>query len=670
MAKPITIKILGDATSFQKAVKEANTATDKLGAAVKVGSAVALGAVTAVGGGLLKLGSDFDKAYDAIAVGSGATGEALQGLKEDFKAVVRDIPTDFDTAANAIATLNTLTGATGDTLSTLTARVVDASRMLGEDGVANADAYGKALRQWGVSAEDGIPALDSLFKLTQDYGISLSGLTGTLSAYGAVLQNAGFEMEEAAVVFAQMSAGGISVSRVMPALNASFRNWAREGKNSREELLKVVQTIRDTEDSQKALALATEVFGAQGAQRLMTAIRQGIVTFDDFGEVLDGAAGSIVNTARETESFGEKWTRIKNRVFVALEPAAIRLFDAIGKAMDAIGPYVSKFVEWFDRQLPVAIEAIRPPVEQTFSWISQNVPPVLEVVIRHVQDNVLPVLQSLGNAFINHVLPAVQALWKSIKENVLPALSELWSAFQDNILPILQEVTGFIVSNVLPVLLRIGQWIAEKVLPVAGKLVGFILGDLIPAFFKVVGYIRQEVIPRIGAIGETIGSIAGKVIEFVGTVTRKFGEIVDFIRGMPGRIRSAARGMWDGITDAFKGAINTIIRGWNRLEFKIPGFKVGPIGYDGFTLGVPDIPLLANGAVVRRPTLALIGEAGPEAVVPLTRPNRAAEVMAEAGLSGRGGGVNITQHITAYDPRQAARESQREAMWASKTWGR
>jgi SLT domain-containing protein len=77
--------------------------------------------------------------------------------------------------------------------------------------------------------------------------------------------------------------------------------------------------------------------------------------------------------------------------------------------------------------------------------------------------------------------------------------------------------------------------------------------------------------------------------------------------------------MWDGITQAFKAAINWIIDGWNRLAFAIPGFDLGPVHFDGFRLDIPDIPRLAAGGIVTRPTLALIGEAGPEAVIPLGR---------------------------------------------------
>jgi len=45
----------------------------------------------------------------------------------------------------------------------------------------------------------------------------------------------------------------------------------------------------------------------------------------------------------------------------------------------------------------------------------------------------------------------------------------------------------------------------------------------------------------------------------------------------------------------------------------------------------------AAGGVFRTPHLALVAEAGPEAIIPLTRPARARQVMQEAGLVGAGG---------------------------------
>lgn len=59
---------------------------------------------------------------------------------------------------------------------------------------------------------------------------------------------------------------------------------------------------------------------------------------------------------------------------------------------------------------------------------------------------------------------------------------------------------------------------------------------------------------------------------------------------------------------------------------------------------------MADGGLVSSPTVALIGEAGPEVVIPLTRPQRAMELMQQTGLmaygsqqvsGGRGAAVNI-----------------------------
>jgi phage-related minor tail protein len=61
---------------------------------------------------------------------------------------------------------------------------------------------------------------------------------------------------------------------------------------------------------------------------------------------------------------------------------------------------------------------------------------------------------------------------------------------------------------------------------------------------------------------------------------------------------------------------------------------------------IPRIPLLAAGGVVNRPTLAIVGEAGPEVVLPLSagRAGRRQQLMGEAGIGG--GGVQVT-----YSPR-------------------
>jgi hypothetical protein len=91
----------------------------------------------------------------------------------------------------------------------------------------------------------------------------------------------------------------------------------------------------------------------------------------------------------------------------------------------------------------------------------------------------------------------------------------------------------------------------------------------------------------------------------------------------------------------FKTLFNSIASLWNntigKLSFKFPSFVPG-FGGKGFD--VPNIPLLAEGGIVNKATLAIIGESGPEAVVPLSR----------AGEFGMGGGGNVTIHVNGGDP--------------------
>ena len=98
------------------------------------------------------------------------------------------------------------------------------------------------------------------------------------------------------------------------------------------------------------------------------------------------------------------------------------------------------------------------------------------------------------------------------------------------------------------------------------------------------------------------------------------GWIVDKIAGMPGAIARVAAGLFDGIKDAFRSAVNWIIGAWNGLQFSIPGFDPPGPGpkFGGFTLGLPDIPMLAAGGPASGGMPHIVGERGPELFVPRT----------------------------------------------------
>jgi hypothetical protein len=102
-------------------------------------------------------------------------------------------------------------------------------------------------------------------------------------------------------------------------------------------------------------------------------------------------------------------------------------------------------------------------------------------------------------------------------------------------------------------------------------------------------------------------------------------------------IKTTAEEKWEGVTTVIKGALNGIIgfinkflKAWNKIELKVPSITIPLVGtVGGWSVRlpqIPEIPMLAKGGLVTDPTLAMLGEAGPEAVIPLGRSGFADEI--------------------------------------------
>ena len=150
---------------------------------------------------------------------------------------------------------------------------------------------------------------------------------------------------------------------------------------------------------------------------------------------------------------------------------------------------------------------------------------------------------------------------------------------------------------------------------------------------------------------ETIVETFKKVWDTVwGTIKSVFDTVVNTIKGvfdskfgwlLPGGallkaiffLRDNWKAIWNGMKDVVKvivnpiigfinaiiGGLNMLIRGLNKVKIEVPSWVPG-LGGKGFQFNVPEIPkipALAEGGIVRSPTLAMIGERGPEAVIPL-----------------------------------------------------
>jgi hypothetical protein len=212
-----------------------------------------------------------------------------------------------------------------------------------------------------------------------------------------------------------------------------------------------------------------------------------------------------------------------------------------------------------------------------------------------------------------------------------------------------------VLEKLLPYLTKFADWAQKNptvFLAIAGAIGGIALAitavNIAMALNPVTGIVLG-VMALVAALGLAYKKFEG----FRNVVDTVFGAIKWYIFNVtiPG---------FKMIATVFRAIFNTIATVWNntvgKLSFKIPGWVPG-IGGKGFS--VPQIPLmgggssggpdtdgmsdsritaLASGGIVTSPTLSLIGEAGPEAVIPLDR------------LGDMGGGGNVTIMVNGGDP--------------------
>lgn len=645
--KPIVIKILGDSKGFEDAAdKTEKKLSGMAGKFAKYGAAagVALAGVgIAAGAALFKVGGDFDEQFDKIRVGTGATGDALEGLEGSFKNVLKSVPTDFDGAGSAIADLNTRLGLTGKPLENLSGQFINLSRISKTDLSGNIDNITRVFGDWGVAVDDQASSMDKLYRASQASGIGIDELSTSVVTFGAPLRNLGFGFDESIALLAQFNKTGVNTETAFAGLKAGVGKLAKAGEDVPATFKRVVDEITKMGPGTEATAKAIELFGQRAGPDLADAIAGGKFEIGEMLGAITNGEDTINGAAKDTESFGEKWQLIKNRVLVGLEPLATKVFDGIGKAMDKLGPILEQVFTWLSVKLPPAIEKLQAFVEILVTKFQENWPAIRDAVI-----------------------PVIDQIWLVIQDFITLA-TELWARFGDDILAFINKVWP-IIGEIIESYLRIIKGIIEV-------FTGIISGDwgkIWEGIKNIFGGIWDQIIARLNLAWETIKAVVGVGLEILKglftaplaaiqlAVQRAFDDVVSFISGLGGKISDKARGMWDGITDAFKGAINAIVEFWNGLEFKVPGFKVGPIGYDGFTLGLPEVPKMRayGGPAAGR---VRVGERGPEDVI-LPRGSR----VVPNHSSGSDSGISVYVTNPQADPLAVARE----VAWAMRVSGR
>jgi phage-related protein len=223
-------------------------------------------------------------------------------------------------------------------------------------------------------------------------------------------------------------------------------------------------------------------------------------------------------------------------------------------------------------------------------------------------------VKTTGDVFLDIWNNMLQPVW----ENALDVIDRVWS---EHLQPLLANFLDFVGEIVTCATTIYNNFIA----PVVGFL-SELLGPIFIAIFD--------------SIGNKVGVVVGTIADLMNDTITVFKGVIQFIKGV---FSGDWEGAWNGIVTAFDGifsgiadiakgpinmviglingllsgmqrGINAVVKGVNKLSFKVPNWVPGIGGEDfGFHLPEADfskIPYLAQGGYVKpnTPQLAMIGD--------------------------------------------------------------
>ena len=525
--------------SLGKAIEQAQNKISGLnikalavGAAVG-GIAVATGkAIVDAGKYLKELGSDFDGATDAIRIGTGATGEALDGLLDDFDNVYKSVPTTMDDASKAIADYNTRLGLTGPQLQEISKQALQVSDMLGDDLGGVIEESSQAFQQWGLDAEDMGGAMDYIFKVSQSTGMGFTDLMTDMQKFGPQLQEMGYSFETASALMGQLDKAGVNTEEVLGAMKKSVGALAKEGISASDGLAMYYEKFKNAGSAAEAASIASEIFGTRAGSTMASAIRDGTLAVGDLTAELLENGETIAGAADDTYDFAERLQVMKQGLEVALKPMANTVFDGLNKFM----PVLQKLMEQIVPVISDAVEAAAPFVEEFLMGAADALEDVLPLISQLAAD-LLPILTQLMSTLLPPLLSLVQTLLPPLMQIVsaiLPPIASLLST----ILPVITQI----VSAVLPVLVSIISSLLPVITPlleIAMQIVNSVIMPLLPPLMQIVEALLHPIVSLHNAVMPILSpllSLLQPIASVLGTIADIIAKIVGFGAGVIDKI--------------------------------------------------------------------------------------------------------------------------------------
>ena len=315
----------------------------------------------------------------------------------------------------------------------------------------------------------------------------------------------------------------------------------------------------------------------------------------------------------------EKYKELNADVIAANEAQ-----DRMNNAMAAVGGAMEPFVTKGKELLAEVMERLVPILEYVAStvlpWVSNAVKAVSDWIQTLVGklgesgitfDSVMKWIQDAFGVAMNVIRDYWNSYGKPVWDFIKQAVKLVADYFQQRMPQIkqfvqncFQDIKNLWNNNLKPTMEAIGNFI-EKVLAPAFKWVfEHVITPVADAAFRGIGQLWTK----------TLKPILEGMLDFItGAFTLDFGKAWEGLVKVLG-------GAWEGIKTVIKAPLNAAIGMVNSFIGKINGIKIPDwvpgMGGNG-VLNIPKIPLLYDGAVLKRGQVGILEGRGDEAVVPL-----------------------------------------------------
>lgn len=402
------------------------------------------------------------------------------------------------------------------------------------------------------------------------------------------------------------------------------------------------------------------------------------------------------------DAAGALWAWIKDSLpgaidglWSALRAASKWLLDtglpAVGRALKS-GAHA--LWDWIVDNGPGILRALGGVIVAAGKWIVTDGVPTLARAAWHFVEGLIGWVADVAPRLLGLLWGAIREVGGWLLGTAVPWLAEQAVHLLGAIVSGLGDLAGKLISwawgaftSLLAALPGLAGdvlgWFVDLPFKLIGMLIDFggMLVDALGAAFK---WLWDNLPGIASAVWDWFRSLPGKLIDFLGDLgsrlwgwaTAGFNWLVDnlpsiaqgvwdFFKGLPGKVigflgdagswlfdtgKKIISGLWDGIKSAagFVGDIGkdvfNAVGGFLNEHFVDNINKASDKLWDALPFvdppgpHIPRIPKLAAGGLVKVPTVAVVGEAGPELVLPLSDPARVAQLLAEAGVAGPAGG--------------------------------